>query len=610
MSLPLRRIVTQVAATVACVAAALAAASSGCGGGQTRGHPLDRRWSDADGTELISFQRDWAPKPPPPTRDLATGVARSGELVGRIPGQPTWQLARTIETGPLIARNIVVATGDGELIAVEGSSGDLMWSRPTVGRLRGADDDGEITVVSLETLDGQGTVVLAVGRDGRVIRQLDVPERVGAPAVLDGYAFLPWDERLVVIFDLAAGHEAARVVSDRRLRHAKIVDQTPFFGEHTLLAFDAHVVEARRGGGTTVELPTRRHLGRWPRQAIVSPATARSAAATGGITLHARPEVVADGTDGTAGRIAHDRYLATARSLAVGLDATDGSTRWVYVGSAPFLGGATGGGAFVVCDAGGSITWLAPGTGAVLQTTSLGAELTACAVQGKGTAPSRRRRGASSRHLPGRGGDDLAEQLARAIKVADPALLALQTELLADLDALSGDHATARLIEVASDPTVAPLLQTDARSRLARRRTGKEAMLEALDEATPGWLCSAPPLARAELAQALSALGERRAASLLPAHLRCVDPRSADAVAITQALGELGDEQQRWALRWFAVRHYCDTADSRSSNSVFFALEALVRMGDLGMARRIANDSCTGRDLRRRLGSLLERTSP
>jgi hypothetical protein len=185
----------------------------------------------------------------------------------------------------------------------------------------------------------------------------------------------------------------------------------------------------------------------------------------------------------------------------------------------------------------------------------------------------------------------------------------LQTELLADLDGLAGDQATAGLIEVASDPMVKPLLQSDARARLARRRSGKEAMLDALEEALPGWLCSAPPLPRAELARALSAMGERRAAPLLSAQLRCVDPRSAEAMAITQAVGDLGGDQQRWALRLFALRHYCDTSDSRSANSVFAALEALVRGGDLGMARRIARDRCAGVGLRRRLADLLRRVS-
>jgi outer membrane protein assembly factor BamB len=578
---------------------AAAALSSGCGGGQTRDHPLDRRWNDVEGAELAAFQRVWAPEAPPAAQDLAIGVTRSRRLVGMdLDRRAPWRAERTVESGPQIARNLVVATGGGELFALDGASGEPLWTRPAVGTLRGADDDGETTVVSLANLGGEGSVVLAVGRDGRVVRQLDVPERVGAPAVLDGYAFLPWDEHWVVVFDLTAGREVARVVSDRRLRHAQIVDGVPFFGSAELLAFDDRIVAARRGGGTVVEVARAPLLGRWPwLKRSLGPTTASSGNQGAVSAARARPRWSAGGDERPSAGVAHGRLLLTASRLALGLDAQDGSVHWAHVGRASILGGAVGGRAFVICDDRGSIRLLEPKSGAVLGRASLGAELTGCAVQGK-AAPRRSPPNASA----SRAGHQrpLADQLATALQVAEPTLLPVQLELLTSLDAIPGDDATTHLIAIAVRGP-AEELRAEAQTRLALRRTGNGAMLAALRETEPSWSCAAPEVPRAALARALTAMGERRAAPVLAAHLRCVDPQTTDAATIARGIAELDPEGQRWALSAFALRHYCDSSDSRTAAAVWEALRALIRSGHRRMANRIALERCTGPELRRQL---------
>ena len=107
---------------------------------------------------------------------------------------------------------MVVGLGAGELFALESRTGKLLWKRNAGGRLRGAGDDGTTTVISILPTTGSGSVVLAVDHDGQVVRQLEDTATIGIPAVVDGYAFLPWQGQYVTIYDLHAGEEKARAL--------------------------------------------------------------------------------------------------------------------------------------------------------------------------------------------------------------------------------------------------------------------------------------------------------------------------------------------------------------------------------------------------------------
>lgn len=587
-------------ATRCSVALLLALAAVACGGGQTRGHPLDRRWNDVAGEELAAFRRAWQPTPPPLARPLAAGVTGDGTLVGLALDEGTsWRSDRRVSSGPFIARNLVVATGDAELFAIDGITGELLWSRPCVGELRGADDDGETTVASVSTLDETGTIVLAVARDGRVVRQLDVPERVGAPAVVDEYAFLPWDDQLVVIFDLAAGSEAARIVSADPLRRALVVGPTLWFGEASMLAFDERVVAARRGRGTTVSLPAPAQPGRL--QWLDQPPTIRvgGEGRRGRAAAYARPRLTQQAGTGRGGTIAGDRYVVTAGAMALGLDADRGTTCWVHVTQAPILAAAASADGFLLCTASGAVVELHAATGAARRRSALAGPLSTCAVRAgdesgtHGVAPPA---GAAPA-----GTGALADQLAEALWIDDPRLLPVQLDLLTDLAALVGNRPTGHLIRLATDQQIAARLRDEARRLLARRRSGAEAMMEELRRRPPCWLCRGRPIPLAELAQALGAIGDRRAAPLLAAHLLRLEPETPEAVTVARALRAIATSDQRWALRLFVALHHCATADRNAAQAVLACLEALAALGPDRLADRLRTSSCIGDELRDQL---------
>src|SRR5690606_35138116 len=119
------------------------------------------------------------------------------------------------ESRPILAGSVVVGVGESYMIALDAVSGEEIWRRKAIGWLRGVGDDGETTVVSLEGVSGKRSVMLAIDRDGNIVRQFYETAAVGSPAVFDEFAFLPYGEGFVVVFDLIRGSEVARVVADR-----------------------------------------------------------------------------------------------------------------------------------------------------------------------------------------------------------------------------------------------------------------------------------------------------------------------------------------------------------------------------------------------------------
>jgi outer membrane protein assembly factor BamB len=556
--------------------------SIACGGGQTRGHPLDRSWDDEDGTELESFVKSWQVVRPPPVVEAAIGVIDRTTLVGRaLPDGKRWTYTHELESRPLLTGTVVVGLGDGELFALDARTGEELWTRKALGRLRGASDDGATTLVSIASLSMQRSIVLAIGRNGQVARQIYERAVIGAPTVLDSFAFLPYGEDLVLIFDLLEGTEAARVISKMPVTRSFIVGKEVYFGERGALRFDDQVVKARQGGGTYLELPDRELPGN--PQWMVDGATAMPLAATryDSVRYYAQPKVTKTST-----RI--DRYALSYFDLAVGLSAPEGATRWVHVANAPFLGGDIGDQTLVLCDAGGDVRWLDLETGSVLMRRTLGEAVIACAVQ------SERPRPGDTPPNPAK----LTEQLALAIDTAGRELIPAQLVLLDDLDAVKTDEATRALMRLAQpraeDTWDRKPIRRRAAELLASRRKGLAALLDALYD---GRL----DLPLRPMIDALLASQHPGAARALAWRLQ--DPRwSREALTrIATALEEVATADELSLLTVFFTRIRCTQPDLE--RAVVAIARALVRLGRADLVRKVVSEACDNDAMKERLGA-------
>jgi outer membrane protein assembly factor BamB len=417
-----------------------------CGGGQTRGTPFDPGWRDDGGAAMATLARTFGDPTRAPPRggapsgedrraegsaarkrgrgrlpdgaDVAVGVVGNNALVGvLLDGGATWTFAHEISGRPAVAGGVVVGAGDEELFALDARSGKLFWTRPASGRIRGAGDDGLTTVISLVPVTGTGSVVLAVARDGAVVRQFEDPGVIGVPAVAGDLAFLPWQGRFLSVVELPTGDERARLHVPGGVSRAFALGGTLFFGDRGATRFDAQI-----GRGVTAApfpVPVSGLPGRpsWTRPETSPPG--RAADALDRVRLYARPT-----TEGPAG-IEGGRFAATYARAALGLDAVSGAIVWAHAHVADFIGGAAYAGGFALCDAAGEVTFLDARSGVAAGHVSLGKAVDACEVQADAL-----RKPASTGVAP-----PLAEQLAAVMAdpATDPALKKRLSALSADI---------------------------------------------------------------------------------------------------------------------------------------------------------------------------------
>jgi outer membrane protein assembly factor BamB len=354
------------------------AAPSACGGGQTRGTPFDPGWVDDHGAAMASFEQSFRKVRVPLGADVAVGVIGKTALVGvPLGGGAPWSFAHALHGRPAVAGSVVVAAGGGEVFALDAHTGKLLWARPTGGRIRGAGDDGVTTVVSLLPTTGFGSVVLAIRRDGSVVRQLEEGGSIGVPAVAGESVFFPWKGRFLSVYDLFSGEEKARVALPGPVSRAFALGGAVFAGEAAFTRFDDRIASAAAGAGSTAALPA--PLGGLPGDPTwTRPGTDwlnRQAEASDKVRLYARPIV-----SGPAG-IEGGRFAATYPRVALGFDASTGALAWAHVHAADLLGGAAYHGGFALCDADGSVTFLDARSGGVAGHASLGKPVDACLVQ-------------------------------------------------------------------------------------------------------------------------------------------------------------------------------------------------------------------------------------
>jgi outer membrane protein assembly factor BamB len=493
----------------------LALALVACGGGQTHPHLFSTDWTDDGGKSAEAVLTRIGHARASSGTDVAIGVAGNLDTIVGLPlgGGARWKFGpHALDSRPILATTVVIASGGGELFAVDASTGKKLWARPTGGlALHGAGDDGSVTVVTMASPTGKGSTLLAVTRDGSVVRQIETDQDLGAPAVLERLAFVPWGNQYITVLDLAGGGEVGRILVRERTSRAWTAGGGLYFGEVGLFRFDEHIKYADQNRATHLALPARELPGT-PR--LIAPgdeALGPTSSAPDSIRLYARPTPsnVAFGFD-------DDRFYATYFKLVMGFTAGKGTLAWVHTHATDVIAGAAAEGGVVLCDAEGKVTVLAAKNGGRVSELSFGEPIKSCVVQVDGFTPS----GVAADPGP------MEKQLEEALENRDLELATAQRLLLHELAALPDEEATRTLIDIASDPRTSPLLLGDARTELAGRRNGARFMLEALGRHYDFLKDVLRPPPVGPLAQALGAMNEKGAAPLLASHL--VDPADVD----------------------------------------------------------------------------------
>lgn len=564
-----------------------------CGGGTARvGARFSTDWTDDGG---VSIGRIWdrvGSAPVPPAADVVVGIAGNTDKLVGLPlgGGSKWTFAHPLDARPVVAGGVVIASGSGEVFALDAHTGAVVWRRPTGGiPMLGAGDDGSVSVVTFKRAGGVGSSLLGVTHDGQVVAQIETDKALGAPAVVGHLAFVPWVGQYVSVLNLSSGDEIARATMRDQTSRAWTESGSLWFGQASFVRFDARIRDASKGQATKVGLPARELPGTPALMAPGSEPIGALSSASDKVHLYARPQ----GTDAGAA-ITDDRWYATYFRLAMGFGTSQGKLAWVHSHASDFIGGAAASGGLVLCDEQGKVTTLDAKTGGVVSEADVGEPLEACVVSVDG------------QHVTGTPADTkpFVQQVADAVTNDDLQLVVAQKLLLRELSSMEDDTATKTLVDLASDPRTSPDMLPDARTALANRRNGASYMEAALARHYDFLKDVLRPPPVGPIAQALGAMKDKGAGALLASHL--LDPADTvdDVKQAAAALAVVAGPDQLPTLKQFFGMYRARAEDDDLAAAVVSVGQALIAQGAGGIVTDAAKDDSTVPYAKERLQAL------
>ena len=574
--------------TFVCVLAA-------CGGGANRPSLFATDWENDNGKSIEAARQKLGAAKPKPNVDIAVGVGGAGDKVVGLPlGGSKWTFQHALDSRPTAVGGVVVASGAGETFAVDATTGKKLWGRPTGPMtVRGAGDDGAVTVVSL----GQGTgggLLIAIDRSGSVVRQVETDKAIGTPAVLAGHAIVPWAGQYLTVLDLAGGDEVGRALVREKTSRVWSVGGALYFGEVGIFRFDDTVKLASQNKTTHIAVPQREFPGNPSLLVPGDEALKPASLASDKVRLWARPSA-------PEGALAWDsnRFYATYFRIVMGFDTQNTKLAWVQNRPADIVGAGAGAGTLVVCDEQGNVTAYDALTGGSAAEMSFGEPLKSCVVQVDGWRPQ-----GSPKPMP-----SLAEQIAPAILNRDSEMATGQRLLLRELAQLDDESATKTLVELASNPLTVPVLVEDSRGAITSRKNGTKYMVEALGRHYDFLkdVLRSPPVG--PIAQALGNMKEKSAAPLLALHL--VDPNDTDddVKRAAAALIGLADASQMPQLKEFFQMYRGSANNADITQAVTSVAEAMLNAGGADGRKTVdaaIADPMTLPDVKSRLAAIVQ----
>ncbi|MEO8798134.1 MAG: hypothetical protein ABI551_09635 [Polyangiaceae bacterium] len=544
----------------------VATASAACAGGQTRGNLFSPYWDNDEGKAITVLQAKMRGTHPPPGTNLALGISGRGNL---LIGQPLgsgarWTYAHPLDARPFLTGAVVVGSGGGELFALDAATGKKLWARPTGGLpVYGAGDDGNVTVITLSRSGGSGSTILAIARDGSMVRQVETDQKLGIPAAMGGYAFVPWAGQYVSVVDIANGDEPARILLREKTSRAWTVGGALYFGADGIYRFDDKIGQASRNGASYLmiaarELPGSPDLFNPPDERQLPMATARDRVHT-----YARP-----GSPDAPLRLDSDRFYATYFRFVMGLTQA-GKLAWVHTHPVSVIAGAAGAGSLTICDQSGKVDILGAAHGELLKELDLGQQLQSCVVQVDNLAAPAATKPPTT----------LTADLSVALHDNDAQLVTAQRLFLRELATSPDESATKVLVDLASGQQTPPQLQTDARAAVAARQNGAEYMRQALAKRYDFLKDVLRPPPVGPMAQALANMKDVASAPILAEHLFDPADTDDDVMQVAKALAVIGGPEQLPRLREFIYMYHASAANEQIAAAVVSASEAILRFG-------------------------------
>lgn len=561
-----------------------------CASSTAVGPSFNTDWQNDAGASIAAVEQKLRGTPPPPTVNVAVGLTADALLGVPLDGGTPWKHPKTSDSPPVIAGDLVVFSSGGELFALDARTGERRWKIGVAGyRLRGAGDDGTVTVATLGQPDGARSLLVTVSRNGSVLEHQQTTHPLGRPAARGGVAFVPWSGQYVSAIDMESGDEIGRLLTRELTSHALQENGELYFGEKGVIRFDERIKYASTQQANRAGLPQRELPGkpRWLDPGETLPELDMGARAK--TRIYAAPRF------DEPTRFASNRFVATYFKTVMAFDAKSGDLSWTTALPSDVIGGDAAAQGFVLCTQNGRLhTFAADGSPG--STLGFGTHLRACVVEA-GAFVARGVKAA----------EPLTNQLERTLLGLEPDMATAQLFLLEELGKLSDPSVAKTLIELAQNPRTPPAVRNESRRLLSTRKSGAEHMLAALEAPFDFLSTSRLPAPVGPLADALAAMREERAATLLARHLN--DPATAleDLEPTARALATLATPNEFQALRTFFALYRSTADDPALVTAVVAVARALLRVGGSegrAIVVRAASDPMTQPEVARGLAAL------
>lgn len=449
-------------------AAGLALVTLSCAGSQSLDKRINERWQWDGGVEASRVVERVNARTGPARLSAVVGVTGFGVRGQVLPEGKVWNFEAPVDVLPSIAGDTVLFTGEGQLYALDLRSGAKLFQAAVSGRrLEGVGSDGNCFLVLLvDADDAREDEIRMFTRDGVELSSVSVTARLGTPAVVDGIGLIPYDGQYVAGFDIASKNWLGRVLYRDALHTVTADDRGVLLWGNGVTRLDTRLTSSPDSQALLLPLGEFPGSPSWPVDGS-KPRPARAQA----INIFATPEV-----KDTPAQFAHGLYVATYYQIALGLEPGTGKLRWVNHLPRSIIGGAIAETNVTVCLEDGSVSRLDLKEGGLSPLGSLDARLKACVV--------------SAANEPARVSDDqrtlarpeLEEQIVETIASTGPDMAKVQILLLDRMATRSGAATTRALLQLAQDPMVSSELAQHAGRLIAKRTSGGEEMVRALNE--------------------------------------------------------------------------------------------------------------------------------
>lgn len=521
-----------------------------------------------------------------------------------------WRRPVPAQSRPEILGDLALTVVQRKLVAYGVADGKPRWEMPLEEELLylGAAKAGTTVVYSAASAhfgvkQGSSSVTAVDAASGKVLWERRSAGRLGAPAALGEWVFIPWDWQSLAVLNIADGAERARLRSTDDLISWVKADSTGVsFGHDAIYRFTDRGYSGTRQSAALLASPLIKAPVVPPlRENAYEPKLA-SRSAKGRIQLFfelgANPK-------GQLAVVDARFYLGFYRYLFAFND--NGKLVWCSVLDRDLINGQAVKGGLVTVEESGMVKVFDANTGSVRLQTALPVALASAAIDARTITLAPLAQTEKANVIP-----SLRAGLAEIIADPDNRLVQARIFAVQQLAGSADPETTRDLLDLYDNDRLPEVMRKAVADGLRSRKIGSEYLIEALSQHYD-FLDGTRPPRLSVIATALGKMGARRAVGPLFSHLFDPNTPLQDLAPIVSAIAALGNSASIGQLRDFLLTYRADSSFQGAPQALNQAAESVFLRGqesDRVLLAKLAQDPRTFSSLAATIDRLVQQPKP